>query len=155
MDTGLTVRPLLSVEEAEHCARMMAESEPWITLGRSFEAGLAMLQDPFRERYLALLGSEITGFLVLMTRGALVGYIQTICVAPAFRRSGIGTKLVAFAEERIFADFPNVFMCVSSFNVRAQRLYERLGYEQIARLDDYIVPGHAELLLRKRRTPSP
>ena len=83
------------------------------------------------------------------------GWKRSICVAPAFRRSGIGTKLVAFAEERIFADFPNVFMCVSSFNVRAQRLYERLGYEQIARLDDYIVPGHAELLLRKRRTPSP
>jgi ribosomal protein S18 acetylase RimI-like enzyme len=51
--------------------------------------------------------------------GAFVGYIQTVCVAPAERSHGLGTELIRFAEERIFRRFPNVFMCVSSFNTRA------------------------------------
>jgi ribosomal protein S18 acetylase RimI-like enzyme len=42
-----------------------------------------------------------------------------------------------------------MFICVSSFNPRAQRFYRRLGYEVIGELKDYIVDGHSEILLRK------
>jgi ribosomal protein S18 acetylase RimI-like enzyme len=44
-------------------------------------------------------------------------------------------------------------MCVSSFNVDAKRLYERLGYKVVGELTDYIVRGHSELLLRKTVGP--
>ena len=36
--------------------------------------------------------------------------------------------MVRFAEERIFREFPNVFLCVSSINPRARQLYERNGF---------------------------
>jgi len=32
-------------------------------------------------------------------------------------------------------------------------LYERLGYEVVGELKDYIVPGHSEMLLRKTIGP--
>jgi ribosomal protein S18 acetylase RimI-like enzyme len=47
----------------------------------------------------------------------------------------------------------NVFMCVSSFNIEAKRLYIRLGYEVVGELRDYIVAGHSEILLRKTIGP--
>ena len=46
-----------------------------------------------------------------------------------------------------------MFLCVSSFNPRARALYERLGYELVRELTDYIVAGHSELLLRKTVGP--
>ena len=49
----------------------------------------------------------------------------------------------------IFRDSPNVFICVSSFNAGARRLYERLGFELVGTLRELHVPGHDELLLRK------
>jgi [ribosomal protein S18]-alanine N-acetyltransferase len=59
--------------------------------------------------------------------------------------------LIGWAEQRIARESPNVFLCVSSFNVAARRLYERLGYELVGRLDGFIVREHDELLLRKTR----
>jgi ribosomal protein S18 acetylase RimI-like enzyme len=83
--------------------------------------------------------------------GAFVGYIQTVLVAASEQGKGIGSKLVAYAEDRIFSESPNSFLCVSSFNTDARRLYERLGYEYVGELTDYLVRGHSELLFRKTR----
>ena len=149
----LVIRPLESDAEAEACARMMAETEPWLTLGRDYAACLRILRDETRERYVALRDAELAGLLLLNLKGAFVGYIQSVCVVEHLRGAGIGSALVAFAEERIFRDHPNVFICVSSFNHGAQRLYERLGYRLVGELTDYVVAGHSELLLRKTRGP--
>ena len=139
--------------EAEKCARLMANSEPWITLRRTYDNSLKMLRDPSREVYLAFVKDEIVGFIVLIMSGALVGYIQTVAVMPEWRNKGIGSRLLKFAEDTIFAKAPNAFMCVSSFNKKAQGLYQRLGYEVIGELKDYVVPGHSEILLRKSIAP--
>jgi ribosomal protein S18 acetylase RimI-like enzyme len=151
--TGLTIRPLQTREEAEACARMMAETEPWITLERDYDSCLRVVLDETRERYVAYRGERLAGVVVLNVKGAFVGYIQTVCAAPQARGTGVGTALVAFAEERIFRDHRNVFICVSDFNDGARRLYERLGYRRVGELHDYVVAGHSELLLRKTRGP--
>ncbi len=147
------IGPLESPIEAQACAQLMAASEPWITLGRGCDALLAMLSDETRERYLARQGETLVGVLVLEMKGAFVGYIQTVFVAPEFRDQGIGTRLVHFAEQRILRDVPNVFLCVSSFNPRARRLYERLGYRVVGELSDYLIYGQSEILLRKSLGP--
>jgi ribosomal protein S18 acetylase RimI-like enzyme len=151
--TAVVIRPLAGRAEAEACAHMMAGSEPWITLGRGYDASLALLESPDRECHVALADGAVVGFLILNMHGAFVGYIQTVCVAAAARGRGIGTELVRFAEQRIFRESPNVFLCVSSFNPDARRLYERLGYVLVGELTDYLVRGHAELLYRKTIGP--
>jgi ribosomal-protein-alanine N-acetyltransferase len=149
----LAIRPLETREEAGACARVMAGTEPWITLRRDEEACLRVMLDETRERYVAYEGGRLAGLLVLSLRGAFVGYIQSVCAAPEHRGRGVGTALVAFAEERIFREHRNVFLCVSDFNHGARRLYERLGYRLVGELTDYVVAGHSELLLRKTRGP--
>ncbi len=131
----------------------MAASEPWLTLRRDFAASLRILRDESKERYVALAGGEIAGFLILNMKGAFVGYVQTVCAAPAHRGQGVGTALMAFAERRVFRVSPNVFLCVSSFNDGARRLYERLGYAYVGELADFLVAGHSELLYRKTIGP--
>lgn len=131
----------------------MAASEPWITLGRTYDDSLKIVGDPSKEVYLAAHGDALVGFVILNMRGAFVGYIQTLCVAPECRGKGIGSLLIKFAEQRILSETPNVFMCVSSFNKAAQRLYERLGYDVVGELRDYVVAGHSEFLLRKTIAP--
>jgi ribosomal protein S18 acetylase RimI-like enzyme len=149
----LEIRRLGRADEADQCAKLMANSEPWVTLRRTYDNSLKMLRHPSREVYVARVKDEIVGFIVLIMSGALVGYIQTVGVIPEWRNKGIGTELVKFAEDTIFTKASNVFMCVSSFNKKAQELYKRLGYETIGELKDYIVPGHSEILLRKTIAP--
>lgn len=135
------------------CAKTMSETDPWITLKRDYNTCVTFLSDSSREVYGGFLDDEITGFIVIVMEGAFRGYIQTICVTPEWRSKGIGSKLIDFAEERIFKESPNVFICVSSFNKNARKLYERLGYEMIGELKNYIVSGHSEFLLRKTTGP--
>jgi ribosomal-protein-alanine N-acetyltransferase len=152
-DSKVRIRRLFDIGEAETCARMMSASEPWITLRRGYEDSLRHLTDPLKEGYLSTSQDDIVGFMILNMKGAFVGYIQTVCVAPEWRNQGIGTQLVDFAEKRIFTEAPNVFLCVSSFNTKAKDLYKRLGYEIIGELKDYIVSGQSEILMRKTLAP--
>jgi [ribosomal protein S18]-alanine N-acetyltransferase len=149
----LEITRLSDKRDAEACATLMSQSEPWLTLGRSYGTSLRIIQDPTREVYVAREGAALAGFLILCMVGAFVGYIQTVAVWPDRRGQGVGSRLVDFAERRILAEYPNVFMCVSSFNLGARRLYDRLGYQVVGELTNYIVQGHSEILLRKTTGP--
>jgi [ribosomal protein S18]-alanine N-acetyltransferase len=145
------IGPLNVANEAAACAEMLATSEPWKTLQLSLNGARARLTDSAKEVYAARDTQGVAGFIILDMRGVLAGYIQTVCVRADRRGQGIGTALIRWAEERIFRDSPNVFMCVSSFNPDACRLYQRLGYERVGVLRAFVVPAHNELLLRKTR----
>jgi ribosomal protein S18 acetylase RimI-like enzyme len=149
----LSIRRLATDAEAKACAGFMAASEPWTTLGRGAPMLLEMLRDPGREPYVVHAGEDLAGCLVLNLHGPFVGYIQAICVAPRCRGRGVGSALMAFAEARIFREHPNVFLCVSSFNPSARRLYERLGYHVVGELTDFVVQGYSEFLMRKTIGP--
>ena len=139
--------------DREWAARLMASSEPWLTLGRGRTAALKLLRNRRKQCFIVRSDGERVGFLALDLNGPLGGYIQTIGVAPAMRARGIGTAVVRWAERHIFAAHRNVLMCVSSFNRDAARLYRKLGYKTVGRLRDYVVAGHDEILLRKTLGP--
>lgn len=135
------------------CAKTMSETDPWITLKRDYQACADVLSDPSMETYVGFFDDKITGFIVITIAGSFRGYIKTVCVLPEWRGKGIGTELIGFVEERIFKESPNVFICVSSFNKNARKLYERLGYEMVGELKNYLVSGHSEFLMRKTTGP--
>lgn len=133
-------------------ARIMATTEPWITLGRTEELIHANIIKPQLEVYVATVGEDVVGVVIMAINVTLIkGYISALAVHRDFRSQGIGTQLLRFAQQRIFRESPNVFICASSFNERAQRLYAREGFERIGELKDLIVPGHSEILHRKTR----
>ena len=135
----------------EWCAQLMASSEPWITLGRTLDQCRERLSHPEYLIFLAHESDEPAGFLLAHPRGAMgAPYIASIAVAPAWRGKGIGTQLVARAETNFAETSQHIFLCVSSFNVRARQLYERLGYETIGELHGYVIDGASEVLMHKR-----
>ena len=149
----MQIHSLSSPGDAESCARMMSVSAPWTTLGATYERCLSVVETPGQEVYVASEGDAPAGFIIISMNGAFIGYIRIVCVAAEHRGSGVGTELIRFAEERIFRDSPNAFLCVSSFNPRARALYERLGYEAVGELRDYLIRGASEILMRKSIAP--
>ena len=135
------------------CAKMMAESDPWITLGMGYEQCLKAFEGTSKEIYVVDNEGEIAGFVILQTGGTFKGYIQTICVNDPNRGMGIGKKLLQFCEDRIIKISPNIFICVSSFNKGAIKLYEEFGFKLVGELNDFVKEGFTELLLRKTFGP--
>ena len=94
--------------------------------------------------------NEPVGCMLLHPRGFLgCPYIAVVAVVPGLRSRGIGTQLLKFAEAN-FAGSRHVYLCVSSFNVRAMRFYELRGYARVGELPNFIADGFSEFLMQKR-----
>jgi [ribosomal protein S18]-alanine N-acetyltransferase len=132
-----------------NCAGMMAETDPWITLGMNYEQCFGAFEGPCKEVYIIEYENKIAGFVILQVCGTFSGYIQTICIGEPWRGKGFGRKLLEFCEERILRFSPNIFICVSSFNKRAAKLYYDFGFRLVGELENFVVAGFNELLLRK------
>ncbi|MEO8431041.1 MAG: N-acetyltransferase [Acidobacteriota bacterium] len=149
MAPDLRTEPISREEDKRACARMMASTQPWISLGFDEAFCLKRTADTQKEILGAWSSGRLTGFLLLDMRGPFAGYIQTVCVEAERRGAGIGSALIRAAEERVHRDSPNVFLCVSTTNDRARVLYERLGYARVGELPDYLARGRTEILMRK------
>jgi ribosomal protein S18 acetylase RimI-like enzyme len=93
------------------------------------------------------------GLCWFLQRGAFGrgAYLRTIGIAEHAAGGGLGKQLLD-AYERETAPAPGGwFLLVSDFNVGAQRFYARGGYQQVGRLDGFVLPGVAELLFWKPR----
>jgi ribosomal protein S18 acetylase RimI-like enzyme len=134
-------------------AEMMTASDPWKKLGIGYEELLSMVSDTCREVFVAQMDDVLLGLVVIEMHGAFTGYIKSICVSPQYRGKGVGALLMAYIEQRIFKKKPNIFLCVSGFNHGAQIFYETLGYKVVGVLDDYLVEGESEILMRKTIAP--
>ena len=152
-DLKLNIHRVSTQVEKTDCAKIMAVSEPWITLGMSMDHLVNTMNDPLNEVYAAFLEEEIIGTMVIQTKGAFSGYLKSIAVKPDWRGHKLGERMMAFIEKEIFSTCANLFLCVSSFNQEAQKFYLNLGYEEIGIIENYLVEGHDELLMRKTIAP--
>jgi ribosomal-protein-alanine N-acetyltransferase len=135
------------------CAHMMSKTDPWITLGINYDQCLKAFEGDYKEFYVIDHDKEIAGFVIIQICGTFSGYIQTICISEIHRNKGLGRKLLQFCEERILKFSPNVFICVSSFNKCAAKLYYDFGFKLVGELDNFVKEGFTELLLRKTVGP--
>ena len=136
--------------EREWSARLMAASEPWITLGRGLDVLLPAALDPEYVLLVARRGGQPCGFVRIHPRGVAGSpYVASVAVAETERGRGVGAALLDATEAR-YPSARYLFLCVSDFNTRARALYERHGYRLVGALPDYVVDGHAELLMAKR-----
>ena len=149
MRSQIVIRPAREADR-EWCARLMSSSEPWITLRRGLNESRALLKRTGVELFVAWDHRRRLGFILLHPYG-LAGspYVASIAVVAGARSGGVGSRLMAFVEQR-FANRRHLFLCVSSFNQRAQQFYRRSGYSRVAEFPDYIVDGHSEFLMHKR-----
>lgn len=147
------IRLTSDVSDLTVCARMMSLTDPWITLEMNYDQCLKAFEGDCKEIYVIEQAGKIAGFVILQICGTFSGYIQTICIDKAYRSRGLGTVLLSYCEERILKFSPNVFICVSSFNTGAIKLYNEFGFKLIGELENFVKQGFTEFLLRKTVGP--
>jgi ribosomal-protein-alanine N-acetyltransferase len=136
------------------CAMMMAATDPWITYEMDYDQCLKAFDGACKEIYVLENENGIAGFAILQICGTFKGYIQSLCISEIHRNKGMGKKLLQFCEGRILKISPNIFICVSSFNEGAIKLYYEFGFKLIGELNDFLKEGFSELLLRKTFGPT-
>jgi len=140
-----------TTDERNWAAHLIAVSEPWVTLKTSLEQCLAVCSDPGYMIYIAHGAGQPCGAIILHPSGlASSPYIKTVIVAEAYRNRGVGKGMITFAENHFRENSKHIFLCVSSFNKKAQAFYKRLGYHPVGEFKDYVIEGESELLLYKR-----
>ena len=164
---SLRIRPLRA-SDIDPCAQLIAADPLWkryhITLARARHLLREVLAATHRgggrtgeggEFVVAHSAGQVVGFVWFRLDGTFhhSGYIRWIGVAPHVRGQGVGASLLAYAERKIFARGPNVFLMVSAFNTGAQSFYKRLGYTEIGAVHNYTIRGSTERLFRKTRGP--
>ncbi|MFH0841131.1 MAG: GNAT family N-acetyltransferase [Bacteroidota bacterium] len=132
-------------------AYLLAGSEPWITLRISLDQCIINCNNPDFQVYMAYYEGEPAGVIIIDPKGvASSPYIKSVAAYPEFRGKGIGAALLSFTEDLFRSRSKYLFLCVSSFNLRAQKFYERHGYKVVGELKDYIIEGASEILIHKR-----
>jgi ribosomal-protein-alanine N-acetyltransferase len=149
----INIRKFHGILERDTAARLLMDTDPWKSFGRTYENCLEAVTNPQKEAYGAFIENDFLGLLVVDLTGPLKGYIQAVCVVDEVRGKGVGSLLMKFAEGLIFEVSPNCFLCYSDFNDSVGSLYKHLGYEVVGTLNNYMIPGHAEYLMRKTIGP--
>ncbi|GHH41248.1 ribosomal-protein-alanine N-acetyltransferase [Streptomyces candidus] len=95
---------------------------------------------------------RIVGYAGLAAAGDL-GDVQTIAVARDQWGTGLGARLLADLLKHATAfECTEVLLEVRVDNTRAQKLYERFGFEPIGFRKGYYQPGNVDALVMRRTT---
>jgi ribosomal protein S18 acetylase RimI-like enzyme len=77
-------------------------------------------------------------------------YIRLLAVKSVRRSNGVGSLLLGYVENLLRQrQAGKLFLTVAEFNRRAKRLYERLGYQDVALVPDLFHSGYAEHVMMK------
>ncbi|MET8452450.1 ribosomal protein S18-alanine N-acetyltransferase [Streptomyces sp. NPDC005209] len=107
-----------------------------------------------RRYVVAVEGHRIVGYAGLAAQGELAD-IQTIAVARELQGTGLGGLLLTELLRAATAfECAEVLLECRVDNVRAQKLYERFGFEPIGFRRGYYQPGNVDALVMRLTDPS-
>jgi ribosomal protein S18 acetylase RimI-like enzyme len=110
-------------------------------LRRMFRAAFNEMQTGLRSLWVGVAGDQVVGRLFIQWNSANLryadgvsrAYIYALRVHRQWQGQGIGTRLIAAAEDELRArGFTVATLAVGQTNAAAFRLYQRLGYQVIA-----------------------
>jgi ribosomal-protein-alanine N-acetyltransferase len=147
----LSLRPIRQADVEVLVAlaqELFAADPPWTA--RHFESELAGV--PATHWYaVAEADGQLAGFAGLMVAGETAD-IQTLAVAPAYQRRGIGTVLLAaLIDEASRRNAQSLLLEVRADNEAALALYTRHGFQQVSRRRGYYDAGRVDALVLRRR----
>ena len=143
-------------DDRESVLQLLGESDPWKKLGYSKDDWNRIFcpTPQGRDCYVALLDGQVAGVAIVKQKFLLGDYLELLGVAGWARQRGIGGQLLRHIEELVFDRTKNLFACVSDFNTSARIFYKKHGYQEIGPMPNFLIPGSAEILLRKTAGPA-
>ncbi|MBH0191711.1 MAG: GNAT family N-acetyltransferase [Nitrospira sp.] len=146
----------MQAEDRAEIVQLLGESDPWRTLGYTI-ADWNRIFCPLpqgRDSYVAELDGRVAGVALVKQKFLLGDYLELLGVAEWARQKGIGSLLLKHVEQLVFERTKNLFACVSDFNQSARDFYKKQGYQEIGPMPNFLIPGSAEILLRKTAGPT-
>src|SRR5262249_39082765 len=144
--------------EAKNAARLgtaLAAMPPWSVIGWTAERltrGL-MSEQPAMRRFELIAGGELAGVAATQHPFLHGPYLQLLAILPGFQGRNLGLRVLEWMEaEARTEEARQLWLCVSTFNSRAQAFYERFGFEAVAILDKLASDRSDEIFMRKRLT---
>jgi ribosomal protein S18 acetylase RimI-like enzyme len=153
--TDLILR-LMTVEDRAAVIELLADSDPWKRLGyqaKDWDNYFTPLPQG-RDSYVVDQNGSVAGIAVVRQKFLLGDYLELLGVAGWARGKGLGGRLLIHVEAAVFARAKNLFACVSDFNDQARDFYKKHGYQEIGPMPNFLIPGSAEILLRKSVGPA-
>ena len=153
--TDSIVRPMTAEDRAE-VIELLASSDPWKRLGyqaNDWDNYFTPLPQG-RDSYVVEQCGRVAGIAVVRQKFLLGDYIELFGVADWARNKGLGGVLLNHLEAAVFERVKNLFACVSDFNDQARHFYKKQGYREIGPMPNFLIPGSAEMLLRKTSGPA-
>jgi [ribosomal protein S18]-alanine N-acetyltransferase len=124
---------------------------PWSAA--HFESELAGVPET-RWYVIAEVHGDVAGYAGLVS-AADTADVQTLAVAPAYQRRGIGTTLLAAViDEATRRRVGALLLEVRADNDPALALYRRHGFEQVSRRRGYYDGGKVDALVLRRVLPA-
>jgi [ribosomal protein S18]-alanine N-acetyltransferase len=152
---GQSIRAMLP-DDRESVIRLLADADPWKTLGYD-DKDWSRIFCPIpqgRQTFVAEADGKVTGIAIVREKFLLGDYLELLGVAGWARYQGTGKQLLAHVESVVFARAKNLFACVSDFNTSARDFYRKQGFQEIGPMPNFLIPGSAEILLRKTAGPA-
>jgi ribosomal protein S18 acetylase RimI-like enzyme len=146
----------MMVEDRAAVIELLADSDPWKRLGyqaSDWNSYFTPLPQG-RDSYVVNQNGRVAGIAVVRQKFLLGDYLELFGVADWARGKGLGGGLLAYVEAAAFARTKNLFACVSDFNDLGRKFYEKQGYQEIGPMPNFLIPGSAEILLRKTSGPA-
>jgi len=146
----------MTATDRDAVVQLLAESDPWKRLGYTKHDWDRLFNPtpPGRESYVAELDGRIAGIAIIRQKFLMGDYLELLGIALWARGKGLGGRLLGHIEPLVFGRATNLFACVSDFNAQARAFYKKHGYQEIGPMPDFLIPGSAEILLRKTLGPA-
>ena len=146
---------LMTANDRAAVVELLVDTNPWKRLGyqaKDWDCYFTPLPQG-RDSFVVEQDGRVAGIAVVRQKFLLGDYLELLGVAGWARGKGLGGQLLTYAEEAVFARVKNLFACVSDFNDQGRKFYKKQGYQEIGPMPDFLIPGSAEILLRKTAGP--
>jgi ribosomal protein S18 acetylase RimI-like enzyme len=146
----------MTEEDRTAVIELLACSDPWKRLGyqaKDWDSYFTPIPQG-RDSYVVDQNGKVAGIAVVRQKFLIGDYLELLEVADWAKGQGMGKQLLAHVEGAVFARAKNLFACVSDFNDQARSFYKKQGYQEIGPMPNFLIPGSAEILLRKTVGPA-
>jgi len=141
----------LTQEDAIMLGKNLVQIQPWNTLNYSANrlSNYLCQHDPLLYRFGIIVSKQLVGAVCIRYPWLRGAYLELLAIYTTRQGLGIGKEVMLWLEEEVQQTSRNIWALVSSFNSKAQRFYKCIGFTEIGTLEDFVISGYDELLLRK------
>ena len=141
---NIEIRPMLAGDlDSVHKLERLIFKDPWSYFHLASEADGEQYKHPF----ILELDKKLVGYTFVWTIADEV-HINNLAIHPAFRRKGLGLKLISFIFDE-FYEYKKYFLEVRKSNKAAISLYQKSGFEIIFTRVKYYADGEDALVMQK------